>query len=98
MTRIASPKLSCCRFAIVLLSVFAMTAGAQTASVRLEGITWNPSGDPIAGVMLTAVEEATGRQFESASDSEGYYRFLALPPGIYTVTAKTKEFKDVVHR
>lgn len=98
MTRIASPKLSCCSIAIVLLSVFAMTAGAQTASVRLEGITWNPSGDPIAGVMLTAVEEATGRQFESASDSEGYYRFLALPPGIYTVTAKTKEFKDVVHR
>ena len=75
-----------------------MTLGAQTASVRLEGITWNPSGDPIAGVILTAVEDSTGRQHETLSDSEGYYRFLALPPGTYTVTAKAKEFKDVVHR
>ncbi len=75
-----------------------MPLGAQTASVRLEGITWNPSGDPISGVLLTAVENTTGRQHETVSDSEGYYRFLALPPGIYTITAKTKDFKDVIHR
>ena len=75
-----------------------MTLGAQTASIRLEGITWNPSGEPISGVLLTAVEDTTGRQHKAVSDSEGYYRFLALPPGTYTVTAKTKDFKDVIHR
>jgi hypothetical protein len=75
-----------------------MTFGAQTASIRLEGITWNPSGDPIPGVILTAVENSTGRQHEAVSDTEGYYRFMVLPPGTYTVTAKAKEFKDVIHR
>ena len=80
------------------MSVFATALGAQTASIRLEGITWNPSGDPIAGVVLTAVEDETGRQYEAISDNDGYYRFLVLPPGIYTVTAKTKDFKDVILR
>ena len=75
-----------------------MTLQAQTAFVRLEGITWDPAGDPIPGVTLTAVEDSTGRQHETVSDSEGYYRFLALPPGTYTVTAKTKDLKDVIHR
>ena len=98
MTRIASPRILCFIIAILLTSVFALTLGAQTSSVRLEGITWDPSGDPIPGVILTAVEGATGRQHEALSDSEGYYRFLALPPGTYTVTAKTKNFKDVIHR
>jgi hypothetical protein len=98
VTRIASPSILYFFIAILLTSVFAMPLGAQTASVRLEGITWNPSGDPISGVLLTAVENTTGRQHETVSDSEGYYRFLALPPGIYTITAKTKDFKDVIHR
>jgi hypothetical protein len=98
VTRIASPSILCFFIAILLTSIFAMTLGAQTASIRLEGIIWNPSGDPISGVMLTATEDTTGRQHETVSDSEGYYRFLALPPGTYTVTAKTKDFKDVVHR
>ena len=98
MSRIASPGIQYFIIAIVLALVFAATLGAQTASIRLEGITWNPSGEPISGVNLTAVEDSTGRQLETTSDSDGYYRFLALPPGTYTVTAKTKDFKDVIHR
>jgi hypothetical protein len=80
------------------MSVLAVSLGAQTASIRLEGIVWNPSGEPLTGVILTAVEQQTGRQFQTVSDSDGYYRFLALQPGTYTVTAKAKEFKDVIHR
>jgi hypothetical protein len=98
VTRIASPSIRYFFIAILLTSVFALTLGAQTASIRLEGIVWNPTGEPVSGAMLTAVEDTTGRQHETVSDSEGYYRFLALPPGTYTVTAKTKDFKDVIHR
>jgi hypothetical protein len=32
------------------------------------------------------------------SDADGHYVFLALQPGIYTVTVKSKGFKDVIHR
>jgi hypothetical protein len=82
----------------LIVSLFAVPAGAQTASIRLEGIVWDPTGEPLSDVGLTAIDEETGRQIETVSDSEGYYRFLALPPGVYTVTAKAKGFKDVVHR
>ncbi len=45
-----------------------------------------------------AVEENSGRQYETVSNEDGDYLFLALQPGIYTVTAKAKGFKDVIHR
>jgi hypothetical protein len=98
VTRFTSPNFLSFITAILLVSVFAIPLQAQSASIRLEGIVWDPSGEPVQGVALTAVEDSTGRQMETASDSEGYYRFLALPPGIYTITAKAKEFKDVIHR
>ena len=71
---------------------------AQTGSIHLEGIVWNPSGNPLPGITLTAVEENTGQRIETVSDSDGYYRFMVLQPGIYTVTAKAAGFRDVVHR
>ena len=71
---------------------------AQTGSVHLEGIVWDPSGNPLSGITLAAVEENTGQRIETVSDSDGYYRFMVLQPGIYTVTAKAEGFRDVVHR
>ena len=71
---------------------------AQTGSIHLEGIVWDPSGNPLPGINLAAVEESTGQRIETVSDSDGYYRFMVLQPGIYTVTAKAAGFRDVVHR
>ena len=71
---------------------------AQTGSIHMEGIVWDPSGNPLPGINLTAVEENTGQRIETVSDSDGYYRFMVLQPGIYTVTAKATGFRDVVHR
>ena len=44
---------------------------AQTGSIHLEGIVWNPSGNPLPGAKLTAVEENTGQIAETVSDSDG---------------------------
>jgi hypothetical protein len=71
---------------------------AQTSSLRLEGIVWDPSGNPISGARMTAVDNDSGLVYDTESDSDGYYRFLALPPGVYTVTAKADGLRDVVHR
>ena len=98
MIRVASPGIISLIIAMLLISMLVTPAGAQTASIRLEGIVWDPTGEPLSDVVLSAVDEDTGRQVDTVSDSEGYYRFLALPPGIYTVTAKAKGYKDVVHR
>ena len=82
-----------------MLAIFGCTPlQAQTGAIHLEGIVWDPSGNPLTGVTLTAVEENTGVRIETVSDSDGYYRFLVLHPGIYTVTARAEGFRNVIHR
>jgi hypothetical protein len=90
---------------ILSLSVFLFTAlflpataGAQSTSARLEGIVWDPSGNPTAGVTLTAIEEKTGWKSEAVSDSQGHYVFLSLRPGLYTISANAKGFKEATRR
>ena len=85
--------------AAILLAVFGCAPLlAQTGAIHLEGIVWDPSGNPLSGATLTAVEENTGVRIETVSDSDGYYRFMVLQPGIYTVTAKAAGFRNVIHR
>ncbi len=71
---------------------------AQTGSIRLEGIVSDPTGNPLPNAVLTAVEENTDYEFEAVSDGEGHYGFPVLVPGIYTVTAESEDFRDVIHR
>ncbi|MDR0842432.1 MAG: TonB-dependent receptor [Acidobacteriota bacterium] len=71
---------------------------AQTGALHLEGVVWDPSGNPLPGVAIAAIEDSTGRRAETVSDSDGYYRLMVLQPGIYSVTAKAEGFKDVAQR
>jgi hypothetical protein len=98
VTRFASAFIPGLIFAILFALASVVPLEAQTGSLNMEGTVWNPSGDPLSGATLTAVEENTGHQAETVTDSEGDYRFLALQPGTYTVTVKAKGFKDVIHR
>jgi hypothetical protein len=84
--------------AVLLIWGSELPLAAQSTSLRLIGNVWNTSGDPLPGATLTAVEERSGRQYEAVSTKDGDYLFLALEPGIYTVSAKAKGFKDVIHR
>jgi len=74
------------------------TAGAQFASARLTGIVWDPSDNPTSGVILTAVHADAGWQYETVSDENGRFLFLALPPGFYTVSTKAKGFQPITRR
>jgi len=84
--------------AVLIALFFALPLGAQSTAIRMEGTVWNLSDEPLPGAILSAVEENTNLQYEAVSDEDGYYRFLALPPGRYTVTVKAKGFKDVMQR
>jgi hypothetical protein len=97
VTRYSLNFITCSIITILLVSAFTIPIEAQTGSLRLEGIVWDPSGKILPNAQLAAVEKSTGLRYETTSDRDGYYRFLVLPPGIYTVTAKAKGFKDVIH-
>jgi len=98
VTRVATLFIYSSIIGIVIISGFSAPLSAQSGSVRLEGIVWEPSGNSLAGAVLTAVEDSTGREARAVSNSDGEYVFLALQPGTYTVTVKAKGFKDVIHR
>ncbi len=98
MTRFATLSICSLFIAILIISGFSIPLSAQSGSIRLAGTIWDPSGAALPGAVLTAVEENSGRQSDSVSDSAGYYVFLALQPGTYTLKATAKGFKDVIHR
>jgi len=84
--------------AILIASPIAIPLEAQTGSIGLEGIVHDPTGSPLPNAIITAVEESTEQQSEAVSDHEGHYTFPVLMPGIYTVTARSEDFRDVIHR
>lgn len=98
MTRIVPGFIFSLIIAILIASSMVIPLEAQTGSIRLEGIVRDPTGSSLPNAALTAVEESTGYQSEAVSDQEGYYSFPVLMPGIYTVTAKSEDFRDVIHR
>ena len=77
------------RPAAVMLVTLGVAAGADAQSTRgeLAGNVADPTGATIAGVTITAINEATGGKNVAISTSAGAYRFSALPIGTYTVTA-----------
>ncbi len=71
----------------------AWTANAQTTAT-LEGRVVDASGGGIAGATVE-VKGPTVRR-EVAADAKGFYRALALPAGVYSVSASSSGFKTKV--
>src|SRR5256885_2214373 len=69
---------------------------SQTASTGgLTGVTLDPSGAALAGVVLN-VTRADGSEAKSAtSDNNGRFDFLLLQPGIYKLQASKTDFRSV---
>src|SRR5262249_6366902 len=82
--------------AICLFISFAAFAQVNTASIR--GMIRDANGAAIAGVAITATNEATGVSLVTATNSEGIYAFPILNVGIYTVTAEHAGFKKAAHK
>jgi hypothetical protein len=81
--------------ALALLIAFGLVprlAWAQFAST-LEGTVTDPSGAVVPGANVTNTNEATGVSQTVHTTTAGYYRFPALPGGVYTVRVSLQGFK-----
>ena len=76
----------------VALCGVAGSAWAQFAS-SLEGTVTDPSGGLVPSAAVTIVNEATGVTQNGQTTRAGYYRFPALPGGLYTVRIFIQGFK-----
>jgi Carboxypeptidase regulatory-like domain len=78
---------------IALLSLASTPARAQFAST-LEGIVTDPSGAVVPAATVTITNEATGVAQTGYTTKAGYYRFPALPGGLYTIKVTLTGFKS----
>jgi hypothetical protein len=78
---------------IAMLSFASSPARAQFAST-LEGIVSDPSGAVVPAAAVTITNEATGVTQTSYTTKAGYYRFPALPGGLYSLKVTLTGFKS----
>jgi len=78
-------------FLPVLIAVCSVLS-AQATRVELFGIVRDPAGLPVAGATVQIRNVDTSASAETTSDSSGLYRFVALLPGNYEMTARKEGF------
>ena len=64
----------------------------------IEGSVVDPSGAVIAGVRLSASNSATGAASSTTTDEHGLFRFLAVAPGRYEISATHPGFATLIEK
>lgn len=62
------------------------------ASATLQGVVRDSEKRPIAGALVSL--QAKEQTLTARTDGAGFYRFLAVRPGVYTVHAKADRYRD----
>src|SRR5690348_11933796 len=77
---------------VVLCCVVAVTsargAPGQTSTGSIRGYVTDSAGNPIAGARVVAVNPLNAAQREVATQGNGFYTIIGLPPAEYDVTAR----------
>lgn len=83
------------RAALVAVAVLvaALPAGAQELRGAVEGVVKDSSGGVLPGATVEARNMATNAVLTAVTDSNGIYRFPAMQPGTYDITATLSGFQ-----
>ena len=71
---------------LALVASFTIFLWSQTATTSLRGTISDPQGAVVQGAVATLANPATGVSRISKTDEHGFYEFLQLAPGTYTLT------------
>ncbi len=71
-------------------------AFAQGSDAEVTGVVKDQSAAPIVGTTVTLTNEDSGFIRTTTTDTEGRYRFLALPPGRYSIKTEAVGFKPEI--
>ena len=77
---------------MVQIAVMVSIALSQTSSSSLQGTVTDPSGSAISGASVALSSSESKLERTMVTGVQGEYRFVALPPGTYTVTVTAKGF------
>ena len=96
-----SPVSRCFAVAVLALTlclIFSALLSAQGTGGRILGRVADPSGAVLAGVKVTATNEATGVAREAQTNNNGDYTFPEVPVGTYTLSFDLTGFKTNVSK
>ena len=71
---------------------------AQSTGGRILGRVADPSGAVLAGVKVTATNEATGVSLNTQTTASGDYSFPTVPVGTYTLSFDLSGFKNSIQK
>jgi len=78
-----------------LFLAFASPVAAQTTTGTILGEVKDSTGGALPGVTVSSINQSNGAKRETVTDALGTYRFTAMPPGTYTLTAALAGFKEI---
>ncbi len=82
----------CLTTAVMLLALLAGTRAAW-GQTSIRGTVTDPSGSVVAGATVVLANAESKTERTATTGGEGEYRFLFLPPGIYTLTVTATGFR-----
>ena len=80
---------------LFLMLALAVPAMAQEQRASIEGVIKDASGAVMPGVTVEVRNLEVGSVVSTVTDATGVYRFPALPPGTYDVTASLQGFNTI---
>ncbi len=87
-------KKLCIYGVLFLLLAAAQTASAQTVQGAVTGSVLDTSGAVLPGATVTLTNEGTNISQTLVSGPAGEYRFSLVPPGTYSLSVKSKNFRE----
>lgn len=83
-------------FAVAVLFSNLLIHGQTASTGALTGVTLDPSGAVVPGVLVRLVNRVTGAIASASSDKEGRFGFPLLPPGGYEIQADTPDSNGLI--
>jgi hypothetical protein len=83
--------------AIVALAITVSPAWAQETTAAINGTIADPSGSPIVGATVSAIDTARGTAHPTRTNSDGAHYLPRIPIGNYQVEVEAKGFQTTVH-
>jgi len=81
-------------FVCLTLNTFSLFA--QSPNGNINGLVSDPSSAAVVGAEIVAVNEVTGVQYTTKTNSEGLYVLPNLPPGPYRIQVSKVGFKTLI--
>jgi hypothetical protein len=79
--------------AVVSVLLFVSFSFAQMGTTSVRGTALDKTGAAVSGARVTVSNNDQALERETQTDDSGEYRFLALPPGTYTLTVEKAGFR-----